>query len=136
MMYLLPETLKVASYRLALEAIDPVSLPEHTGSTFRGGLGTALKQVACRQASLCGRCVEPETCAYGYVFETPVPADSEVLRNLRDVPRPFVLEPPYSLEIRLLKNVDVSSYLRRPDAEPVDDRTFLLRSDTLLGLKL
>jgi D-aminopeptidase len=60
---------------------------------------------------------------------------ADATRHVRDI-APFVLEPPYALEIRLLKNVDVSSYLRRPDAEQVDDRTFLLRSDTLLDLKL
>jgi len=33
-------------------------------------------------------------CAYAYIFETSPPAESEALRNLKDVPRPFVIEPP------------------------------------------
>lgn len=94
MMYTLPDTLRVARYRLALEAIDPLALPRHTGSALRGGFGAALKQVACRQPGGCDRCAQPESCAYGYVFETPVPPDSKVLRSLRDAPRPFVLVPP------------------------------------------
>jgi CRISPR-associated endoribonuclease Cas6 len=94
MYHRLPERLQVAGYRLALEALDTLVLPRHSGSTLRGALGTSLRQVACRKAEPCADCAERETCAYGYVFETTVPANSAVLRNLRDVPRPFVVVPP------------------------------------------
>jgi hypothetical protein len=47
-----------------------------------------------------GACERKENCAYGYVFETPVPADAAVLKNLSDVPRPFVIEPPLDRKMR------------------------------------
>jgi hypothetical protein len=42
----------------------------------------------------CKGCSERDRCAYSYVFETPVPPESEVLRSHEAVPRPFVFEPP------------------------------------------
>jgi hypothetical protein len=90
------DKLKIASYRFSIKAIEPLELPEYKGSTLRGGFGAAFKRIACaRGGSLCAdACERKEHCAYGYVFETPVPADAAVLRNLSDVPRPFVIEPP------------------------------------------
>jgi D-amino peptidase len=60
-------------------------------------------------------------------------AASEATRHWGDVP-PLVLDPPYVQEIRVLRNVDVSSYQRRTDIEQVDDRTFRLYSSSLRDL--
>jgi len=60
---------------------------------------------------------------------------AEATRHIPDIP-PLVLQPPYEQEIRLLKNVDVSGYRRLPGAEQVDERTFILRSDSLSDLKI
>ncbi len=49
---------------------------------------------------------------------------------------PFVLDPPYTQEIRLLKNVDVSGYRRRPGVCQLDERTFVLQSDDLCDLRI
>ncbi len=58
---------------------------------------------------------------------------AEATRHWTDVP-PLVLEPPYELEIRVLRNVDVTSFQRRANAEQLDDRTFRLRSSSLCDL--
>lgn len=58
---------------------------------------------------------------------------SEATRHWADVP-PLVLNPPFEQEIRVLRNVDVSSYQRRANTEQLNDRTFRLRSTTLNGL--
>jgi len=55
--------------------------------------------------------------------------------HVADIP-PLVLDPPYEQEIRVLKNVDVSAYQRRPDVEQLDDRTFRLRSSSLCDLMI
>ncbi|MBN1640658.1 MAG: M55 family metallopeptidase [Anaerolineae bacterium] len=60
---------------------------------------------------------------------------AEATRHVGDID-PYVLEPPYTLEIRVLRNVDVTPYLQRPGAERIDDRTILLRSDNLIDLRL
>lgn len=87
------DLLRIARYRFVLEAIEPMSLPPYKGSTLRGGLGHALKRIACRNpGGQCTACQQYERCAYGYVFETRPPSDSEVLRTHQSVPRPFVFE--------------------------------------------
>ena len=89
------EKLKIAKYRFTLHAIERLELPTYKGSTLRGGFGSAFKRMACSlKGQVCSTCLLKETCAYSYIFETPVPADAEVLRTYRDVPRPFVIEPP------------------------------------------
>ena len=89
------ERLKLAKYRFVLEAIEPMGLPPYKGAVLRGGFGHAFKRMACLQPNnQCDACQERTQCAYSYVFETPVPPDSEVLRTHEAVPRPFVFEPP------------------------------------------
>jgi hypothetical protein len=89
------EKLKIARYRFVLEPIEPMSLAPYKGGTLRGAFGWAFKRMACVQpGSRCDTCQQTARCAYSYVFETPVPPDSEVLRTHEAVPRPFVFEPP------------------------------------------
>ena len=88
------DRLKLAKYRFVLEAIEPMSLPPYKGAVLRGGFGHAFKRMACLQpGGMCDACQERARCAYSYVFETPAPPDSEVLRTHEAVPRPFVFEP-------------------------------------------
>lgn len=49
---------------------------------------------------------------------------------------PFVLRAPYEQEIRLLRNTSVEAYRGRSGIEQIDDRTFVLRSDSILDLKI
>ncbi len=88
--------LRIAVFRFSIRAEDVLVLPEYKGSTLRGAFGSAFKRIACtRGADVCaGGCERRERCAYGYVFESPVPTDAKVLKNLSDIPRPFVIEPP------------------------------------------
>ena len=89
------EKLRIAKYRFTLRAVERLELPPHKGSTLRGGFGSVFKRMACSQrGQQCVSCLLRQTCAYIYVFETPVPPDAEVLRTYSDVPRPFVIEPP------------------------------------------
>ncbi|MFQ5858292.1 MAG: CRISPR system precrRNA processing endoribonuclease RAMP protein Cas6 [Anaerolineae bacterium] len=87
---------RTAHYRFDIEAFEPLNLPAYKGSTLRGGFGYAFKKMVCIQKDWrkCTPCQLGNTCPYGYIFETSVPEDSEVLRSLREVPIPFVIEPP------------------------------------------
>lgn len=60
---------------------------------------------------------------------------AQAVRHVGDI-APFVLQPPYEQEIRLLKNVDTSGYSHRPGVAQVDERTFVLRSDDLSDLHI
>ena len=92
----LPRSLVTSHYRLTLEALEPLHLPPFRGSTLRGGFGYTFKRLVCFQPTPCGeRCQLGNACPYGYVFETTPPDDAEVLSNLQDVPRPFLIEPPF-----------------------------------------
>jgi len=106
--------LKVGLFRLRLVARQPMPLPAYKGSVLRGGFGSAFRRVACAlRADDCGGCALRQACPYAYVFETSPPEGSEVLRTFKDIPRPFVIEP------------------------PEDDRTFLAPGDEMeFGLVL
>jgi hypothetical protein len=90
------DQLRFAHYHFVLEMQEALAFPPFWGSALRGGFGHALKHIACRQPGQdCDACAEYSRCAYGYVFETRPPADSEVLRTHSAVPRPFVFKVPY-----------------------------------------
>ncbi|MBI5681706.1 MAG: CRISPR system precrRNA processing endoribonuclease RAMP protein Cas6 [Deltaproteobacteria bacterium] len=85
----------VVKFNLTLKAIEPIILPIYKGSTFRGGFGHAFKKVVCTVRNTdCGNCLLKSKCIYSYVFETPPPENSEILRKYEKAPHPFVIEPP------------------------------------------
>lgn len=93
----LPEldSFRIARFALTLEAKDRLRLPEYKGSALRGGFGHVFRKVACiTRESECAPCLLKGTCPYAYVFETPPPADSLILRKYPHAPHPFVIEPP------------------------------------------
>lgn len=88
--------LSVLRLRLTLRLLTDTRLPAYKGAMLRGGFGYAFQRVSCLQACW-GKSHECEItliCPYRWVFETPHPADVTHLHDLRDVPRPFVIEPP------------------------------------------
>jgi len=62
---------------------------------LRGGFGYAFKRVVCAiRNKECPDCILKERCVYSYVFETPPPSDTKIMRKYKTVPHPFVIEPP------------------------------------------
>ena len=89
------QNFRVASFGFILEPIDTLRLPEYKGATFRGGFGYAFKKVVCAlRTKECSECLLREKCIYSYVFETPPPADTRMMRKYPSAPHPFVLLPP------------------------------------------
>lgn len=87
---------RLARYGLILQAVEPLSLPPFKGSVLRGGFGHIFKRLVCFQPRRClQHCQLGNTCPYGYIFETAPPDDSEILRTFNEVPRPFLIEPPF-----------------------------------------
>jgi len=75
----------------------PARLPPFKGALLRGGLGYALQRASCPQQcwGQSHRCpTEVARCAYRELFEPTLPPGGTFLHDLRDAPRPFVLEPP------------------------------------------
>lgn len=73
----------------------PLTLPPYAGSLFRGAFGWAIKRVVCVTRTYdCPPCLLRDRCVYPYVFETPPPADTRIMRKYPVAPHPFVLIPP------------------------------------------
>ena len=87
--------LDIARFDIVLRALERTTLPPYLGSTLRGALGHALKDAACVvEHGDCRRCPLLDTCAFPYLFETPVPPEIKELRGQTHAPLPFLLEPP------------------------------------------
>jgi CRISPR-associated endoribonuclease Cas6 len=83
-------------FRFQLKVKNELSLPSYKGSTLRGGFGIAFRRINCvnRKVDNCHACTLKNKCVYAYVFETSPHENSQKLKNLREIPRPFVIEPP------------------------------------------
>jgi len=85
----------VASFRLTIQAKELLTLPTYKGSTFRGGFGHALRNAVClMKGKDCPDCLLYSKCVYSYIFETPPPADSKIMRKYPKAPHPFLIVPP------------------------------------------
>ncbi len=88
---------RVARYRFSLTSVSRIELNAFVGSTLRDAFGGVFRRLVCvTHAPSCEGCLLHNQCAYGYIFETTPPPDSAKLRNLSDIPRPFIIEPPTS----------------------------------------
>ncbi len=89
------ETFRIAKFRFTVCARERIRLPDYKGAVFRGGFGYAFKKVVCVvKGKPCDACLLKQKCIYSYIFETPPPEDTEILRLYPKVPHPFVIEPP------------------------------------------
>ncbi|MCD6413327.1 MAG: CRISPR system precrRNA processing endoribonuclease RAMP protein Cas6 [Elusimicrobia bacterium] len=81
--------LPMAKYTITAEALEDIQFPFYKGATIRGGFGYALKRISCVQRrAICESCILRDNCVYFLLFEKN--ADS----GLKEIPRPFVIEPP------------------------------------------
>ncbi|HHT9115187.1 MAG TPA: CRISPR system precrRNA processing endoribonuclease RAMP protein Cas6 [Candidatus Wunengus californicus] len=89
------ETFRLAKFRFTVCAKEHIRFPSYKGSAFRGGFGYAFKRVVCViKGKECDDCLLKQKCIYSYIFETPPPEDTEMLRLYPKVPHPFIIEPP------------------------------------------
>ncbi|HCJ66241.1 MAG TPA: hypothetical protein DHV62_02665, partial [Elusimicrobia bacterium] len=90
------EQLYLAKYQFILQAKEDLALPTYKGSVFRGGFGSVFRQLCCvnKKEKNCLQCLLKNKCAYVYIFETLLPENSSKFKSLREIPHPFVIEPP------------------------------------------
>jgi CRISPR-associated endoribonuclease Cas6 len=82
------------AFTFSLEAKDILLLPSYKGSTLRGGFGNAFRRVVCAlRKTDCADCILKEKCVYSYVFETPPPSDTKIMKKYTNAPHPFVIDP-------------------------------------------
>jgi CRISPR-associated endoribonuclease Cas6 len=87
---------EIAKFVIVLSAQERARLPEYKGSTLRGSFGHAFKRTVCPVPNQGCRqeCQMPNVCPYSYIFETPPPSNSQMMRKYTHAPHPFVIEPP------------------------------------------
>jgi len=89
------EWFRFARYTFTLVAEEQVTLPGYKGSLLRGGFGAVLRRICCaNRKAVCHECMLRNSCVYSCVFESSPPEDAAKLSKYRDIPRPFVIEPP------------------------------------------
>jgi hypothetical protein len=94
-----PSAIPIPALRLErlcfqVQAVDPIRLPNYSGSAWRGLLGHSLRRSVCvTRAPSCDGCLLRSHCVYSTFFETP-PASAETAKRYSALPHPFVLEPP------------------------------------------
>jgi len=83
-----------SKYIFSITPKTTLFLPSYSGSTLRGGFGHAFRRIICAfKGRECTDCLLRHQCVYAYVFETPIPADAQIMRKYTAAPHPFILEP-------------------------------------------
>lgn len=86
--------LQYGRFRAVMKPTRPLFFPRFAGSMFRGAFGWALKRVICvTRTHECPPCLLKDRCLFPYVYETPPPASTAIMRKYRTAPHPFVLRP-------------------------------------------
>ena len=86
--------LKLYCHEVTVRFVERAVVPPYEGSMIRGAFGRAFKESCCPFPHDGEGCPLGETCPYGYVFETSPPEDAREFAKNREVPRPYVFEPP------------------------------------------
>ncbi|GIK38059.1 MAG: CRISPR-associated endoribonuclease Cas6 [Chloroflexota bacterium] len=99
----IPTKFSLARYELTLEALQLLQLSPLKGTSLRSGFGRTLKKLVCCHPRLCKKtCTLGKSCPYSYIFETAPPVNAEVLANLSEIPRPFVIQSSHDLKTTIV----------------------------------
>lgn len=87
--------IRAGRFQFTILPNDSLFLPIYKGSTFRGGFGHAFRRILCTiKKETCADCLLGERCIYSYIFETPPPSGTTIMRKYTTAPHPFIIEPP------------------------------------------
>lgn len=89
-----PEALELYCHEVTVRFLERAIVPPYEGSMIRGAFGRAFKESCCPFPHAGDGCPLGERCPYGYVFETSPPEGAREFAKNREVPRPYVFEPP------------------------------------------
>lgn len=87
--------LSYARFRFTMEASEDAILPPYLGSTLRGAMGHALRQVVCLlPGEACNKCMHRWQCAFVYIMATSrQETDDQGKTRIQALPHPYVIEP-------------------------------------------
>jgi len=87
--------LELFCHEVTVRFVERAMVPPYEGSMIRGAFGRAFKESCCPFPHTNGAgCPLGDKCPYGYVFETSPPEGARDFAKNREVPRPYVFEPP------------------------------------------
>ncbi len=90
-----PTTLELHCHEVTVRFLERAVVPPYEGSMIRGAFGRAFKESCCPFPHENGAgCPLGDKCPYGYVFETSPPEGAREFARNREVPRPYLFEPP------------------------------------------
>jgi hypothetical protein len=89
-----PSVLELHRHEVTVRFLEKAVVPPYEGSMIRGAFGRAFKESCCPFPHDGGGCPLGDKCPYGYVFETSPPEGAREFAKNREVPRPYVFEPP------------------------------------------
>jgi len=89
-------TLYLVKIYIDIKYLSNGRISSNLANTFRGAFGATLKRIVCTFAKRkCKECILSGKCAYGYIFETPIPHNTELMRKYPYAPHPLIILPPY-----------------------------------------
>lgn len=95
--------------KITYKTTDNLHISSFKGSVLRGAFGYAFKKIACPiKNKICQDCLLKHKCVYSYIFETPRPEDSEIMRKYENIPHPFIFEPPINNKREYKKDANFS----------------------------
>lgn len=87
--------LELHRHEISVRFLEHAVVPPYEGSMIRGAFGRAFKESCCPFPHDNGKgCPMGQGCPYGYVFETSPPEGAMEFSKNRELPRPYVFEPP------------------------------------------
>lgn len=87
--------LELHCHEVTVRFLERAVVPPYEGSMIRGAFGRAFKESCCPFPHANGSgCPLGDKCPYGYVFETSPPEEARDFAKNKEVPRPYIFEPP------------------------------------------
>jgi CRISPR-associated endoribonuclease Cas6 len=87
--------MKIAQLEVKFKVLEDLKLPPYKGPLIRNAFGAALRKISCPfKDKECNECLLINKCVYSFIFETPKPEGAKIMRKYKNVPHPFIIEPP------------------------------------------
>jgi len=103
------EKLYFHKYQINLKPVDYINLPPNKGSTFRGVFGYALRKFICPvKRTDCDECILKYRCVYSTTFETPIPDEHPFSKKYKNIPPPYLIEPPATNKLHFIEKDMIS----------------------------
>src|SRR5215210_2469961 len=89
-----PAALELYCNEVTVRFLEKAIVPPYEGPMIRGAFGRAFKESCCPYPHNGTGCPLGDKCPYAYVFETSPPEEARDFARNKEVPRPYVFEPP------------------------------------------